>query len=108
MIVRIVKMEFEEARVADFLKVFAGSRDVIRSFAGCTHLQLLQGEADSCVFFTYSHWDSEDDLNRYRDSDYFQTVWGETKKLFRAAPQAWSLVDKTDVGASTASTGESA
>ena len=95
MIIRIVKMEFKEGRIPDFLKIFAASRNQIRSFPGCTHLQLLQGEADSCIFFTYSHWLREEDLDAYRGSELFQAVWSNTKKLFRAAPEAWSLTDQT-------------
>lgn len=97
MIIRIVQMEFEEELVPQFLKIFAASRERIRSFPGCTHLQLLQGEADSCVFFTYSHWEREDDLDSYRNSDLFRGVWRSTRKLFRAAPKAWSLTDQTQV-----------
>jgi heme-degrading monooxygenase HmoA len=97
MIIRIVQMEFEEKLVRDFLKIFAANREKIRSFPGCTHLQLLQGEADPCVFFTYSHWDVEDDLNTYRNSDLFRGVWRSTRKLFRSAPKAWSLTDQTEV-----------
>jgi membrane protease subunit HflC len=36
----------------------------------------------------------------YRESDFFRTVWGGTKKLFRSAPQAWSLKDQLDSEAS--------
>jgi heme-degrading monooxygenase HmoA len=97
MIIRIVKMEFVEELVPDFLKIFAGSRTKIRSFPGCTHLQLLQGEADPCVFFTYSHWENEDNLDAYRNSDLFRSVWRSTRKLFRIAPEAWSLTDQTEV-----------
>lgn len=94
-------MEFEEDRIPDFLKLFAASREKIRSFPGCTHLQLLQDEADPCVFFTYSHWSGEDDLNNYRDSELFRTVWRNTRKLFRSAAKAWSLADQTQVSART-------
>ena len=90
-------MEFKEKRIPDFLNIFAASRDKIRSFPGCSHLQLLQAEADSCIFFTYSYWDGEDDLNSYRNSELFQLVWGATKELFRADPKAWSLTDQTEV-----------
>jgi len=99
MIIRIVQMEFEEELVADFLNIFAASRERIRSFPGCTHLQLLQGEADPCVFFTYSHWQGEEDLDSYRNSDLFRGVWRNTRKLFRVAPKAWSLTDQTQVKA---------
>lgn len=97
MIIRIVKMEFEEKFIDEFLGIFANSRDLIRAFAGCTHLQLLQDDTNACVFFTYSHWNSTNDLNAYRDSPLFQSVWANTKKLFRAPPQAWSLTDQTAV-----------
>lgn len=88
-------MEFEENHVADFLRIFAACKDQISSFPGCMHLQLLQDEADSRTFFTYSHWAGQEDLASYRNSQLFDTVWGETKKLFRKAPQAWSLSDLT-------------
>ena len=97
MIIRIVKMEFEEELIRDFLEIFTASRKKIRSFPGCTHLQLLQDEADSRVFFTYSHWDTEDHLNTYRNSELFRTVWRNTRKLFHATPKAWSLTDQTEV-----------
>jgi heme-degrading monooxygenase HmoA len=97
MIIRIVKMEFEEERIPDFLNIFSGSRDRIRSFPGCEHLQLLQDEMDSCIFFTCSHWNRENDLETYRNSELFKTVWGDTKKLFRTAPLAWSLSDQTAI-----------
>ncbi len=97
MIIRIVKMEFEEHLIKEFLQIFAASREKIKSFPGCTHLQLLQAEADRCVFFTYSHWDGEDALDIYRNSDLFRTVWRNTRKLFRKAPKAWSLTDQTEV-----------
>ena len=88
-------MEFEEELIPQFLGIFAASREKIRSFPGCTHLQLLQGEADPRVFFTYSHWLAEGDLDSYRNSDLFRGVWRSTRKLFRAAPKAWSLTDQT-------------
>ena len=90
-------MEFEEELIPQFLEIFAASREKIRSFPGCTHLQLLQGEADPRVFFTYSHWLVEGDLDSYRNSDLFRGVWRNTRKLFRAAPKVWSLTDQTQV-----------
>jgi quinol monooxygenase YgiN len=96
MIIRIVKMEFEESKVSDFLEVFSASSETIKSFSGCSYVQLLRDEADSCVFFTYSHWESEEHLNAYRKSEFFKTVWSGTKKLFRSAPVAWSLRDQQE------------
>jgi len=90
-------MEFEKERIPDFLKIFAASRDQIRSFSGCRFLQLLQDENDSCIFFTYSQWEKQEDLNAYRNSDLFQRVWANTRKLFRKTAEAWSLTDQTEI-----------
>ena len=93
MIVRIVKMEFEEERVAEFLTIFSRIEERIRTFPGCTHLSLLQDETDNCVFFTWSHWESGDALQGYRNSDMFRQVWSDTRRLFRTRALAWSLRD---------------
>ena len=39
---------------------------------------------------TYSHWESEEALNKYRDSELFKSVWSFTKALFAEKPQAFS------------------
>lgn len=92
MIIRIVKMTFHEDKVSDFLRNFAEHKEQIRGFKGCEHLELLQQEGQSKVFFTYSWWHSEADLENYRHSPLFQKVWAYTKSLFSGRPEAWSLV----------------
>ena len=84
-------MSFEPARVADFLRVFHESKHKIRASEGCERLELLNDVQHPHVFFTYSHWISEEHLNRYRFSELFKSVWVETKPLFNEKAQAWSL-----------------
>lgn len=91
MIIRIVKMSFEPARVNDFLEVFQASKQFIRCFEGCMHLELLNDVSQPNVFFTYSYWESETDLEKYRNSGLFAGVWAKTKVLFNAKPEAWSV-----------------
>ena len=91
MIIRIVKMTFRPEKAEEFLSLFNESKHLIRAFQGCTHLSLLRDENDPDVFFTYSYWDKEEDLNAYRESALFRNVWGRTKPLFRASPEARSL-----------------
>lgn len=92
MIVRIVKMTFHEEHIADFTALFEERRQTIRSFNGCTYLELWQDSKDPRIFFTYSNWDSETDLDHYRFSGFFKDTWGKTKALFAEKPQAWSVV----------------
>ena len=94
MILRIVKMSFDPAKVPDFLALFNSQQSQIRNFPGCTHLELWEAIPESNVLFTYSHWASEAALENYRHSTLFAGVWAATKVLFNAKPEAWSVVRK--------------
>jgi len=95
MLTRIVKMSFYPEKVHDFLVIFHKNKEQIRNFYGNTFLELYQDRNNKSVFFTYSIWDSENDLENYRKSEIFNKVWTNTKALFNDKPQAWS-VDKIE------------
>lgn len=85
-------MSFKEEEIASFLEVFEKQKIFIASFDGCNHLELLKDKNQHNVFFTYSHWDDEAALERYRESDFFRNIWSGVKLKFDAKPEAWSLV----------------
>ena len=91
MITRIVKMNFRPEEVENFLLIFHQSKDKIRHMPGCQHLELWNSQSDTTIYYTYSIWDSEDDLNNYRDSELFQSVWPATKALFASKAEASTL-----------------
>lgn len=93
MFVRIVKLSFAEENIATFLANFEIAKFKIRNFKGNQLLELYQDKTNPNIFFTYSYWDNESDLENYRNSDLFKGVWAKTKPLFNAKPEAWS-VDK--------------
>lgn len=91
MIRRIVKMTFKEGNEDKFLEIFKNSGHLIRAFDGCHGVDLLRATQSPNIFFTYSHWESEDHLNTYRHSELFQTTWASTKALFADKAEAWSV-----------------
>lgn len=93
MFVRIVKMSFEPSKIEEFLANFETKKYDIRAFEGCEFLELYRDKHNTNVFFTYSFWNTEADLENYRNSNLFKSVWAKTKPLFNAKPEAWS-VDK--------------
>lgn len=93
MFVRIVKMSFDPAMIDTFKGVFNTNKEYIRNFPGCRLLELYQDKNHPNIFFTYSYWNDETDLESYRTSELFKNVWSQTKLLFNDKPQAWS-VDK--------------
>ena len=82
MLIRIVDMKFKEECRNDFLEVFNSSKAAIAAFEGCTHLELLNDKFDQNRFLTYSHWESEEHLELYRNSELFKNTWQKTKILF--------------------------
>jgi (4S)-4-hydroxy-5-phosphonooxypentane-2,3-dione isomerase len=93
MFVRIVKMVFLEDKVGDFLLNFNNVKEQIRNVPGCRFLELYRDKDNPQVFFTYSYWEREEDLENYRASALFKSVWADTKPLFAEKAEAWS-VDK--------------
>lgn len=91
MLIRIVRLTLEPARVAEFVRIFQASEDQIRAMPGCRFLELWQDADEPNVYCTHSHWDSADALNAYRRSALFGQVWPATKALFAAPPVAFSV-----------------
>ncbi len=96
MFVRIVKMGFQEKHIEAFLSNFNAKKEYIRNTKGCQLLELYRDKTNPTIFFTYSYWETEQDLENYRNSDLFKGVWAQTKILFNQKPEAWS-VDKAMV-----------
>ena len=92
MITRIVKLHIEPSKADEFIAIFENSKEKIRGFEGCCGLKLLRlKNEDKNLFFTYSHWESESNLDKYRHSELFLTTWAATKLLFDGKPEAWTV-----------------
>ena len=85
-------MSFKKDKIDEFLSNFNNkNKDKIKKFKGCNFLELYRDKTDPTVFFTYSYWESELDLENYRNSELFKNVWSITKQLFDDKPEAWSV-----------------
>jgi len=90
MIARIVNMHFKPECLEEFLDLFQKYSNQISHFPGCRMLNLIQHQEHPGSVSTYSIWESEDDLNNYRNSTLFKTVWPATKVLFQKSASATS------------------
>jgi quinol monooxygenase YgiN len=101
MIKRIVKMSFMPGRIEEFKQIYFSSQSKIAASEGCIGVDLLQDKEDPGIFFTFSLWENETQLNAYRESELFISVWNAVKILFNARPEAWTthqVQEKTDDG----------
>jgi quinol monooxygenase YgiN len=91
MITRIVKLQFEENKIADFLTFFETIKHKVNTFEGCLGMKLLQDISNPTIVMTYSHWENEQALENYRISETFGTIWTKIKPWFAGKPEAWSV-----------------
>jgi quinol monooxygenase YgiN len=96
MVTRIVRMHFRADAVESFLKTFNENKEAIRSFPGCTHMEIAKDLRALNTFVTISHWTSPEALEAYRKSSIFEAVWAKTKPLFSAKAEAFT-VEKIEI-----------
>jgi len=95
MLIRIVKLTISPDKIDEFKKLYSQHMELIRDFEGCEKLELLQETGRySNVVMTYSYWENKEDLENYRNSELFITIWKKVKPLFCAKPEAWSMEKK--------------
>lgn len=96
MITRIVKLQFQDDKIEDFLAFFDTIKHKVATFPRCHGMKLLQDIHNPTTVFTYSRWEDETALNAYRDSELFGTVWPTIKPWFSAKAEAWSVHEYFD------------
>ena len=94
MITRIVKLTIEPKKSNDFIIFFEQNKQTIKTVNGCHDVSLLQDVKFPNIFFTYSYWENEESLNKYRESDLFKIIWSFASSCFCDRPQAWTLIKK--------------
>lgn len=87
---RIVKMTFKPEHALDFESFFEEIKEQVGNQPGCLGVKLLRDEAHSGIYFTYSNWMSQEDLDAYRKTELFNVVWPKVKAWFADKPEAWS------------------
>ena len=94
MITRIVKLTIKAEEMDTFINAFNEHKNEIKNFDGCQHLELLADTSGNGIVFTYSKWNAESDLENYRNSALFNSIWTFVKPMFCDKPEAWSTISK--------------
>lgn len=98
MIARIVDLQINPSEFDKARQLIEKVAPKVRSFAGCTYLELNFDIHKKGHVQTYSRWTSEEALNTYRSSDTFLDFWKTVKPLFARPASAWSFLShKIDV-----------
>ena len=92
MIYRVVTLHIRAEEALFFEDFFRRQKPAIESFAGCRRVQLLRHTTTAATYYTLSEWDSEADLEAYRQSAFFAETWRITKSLFEEKAGAFSAL----------------
>lgn len=92
-LLRIVRLTFIPDKTREFEQIFKESQPLIAAFEGCIGVEAKKDFDSPNVYYTVSYWKSHDDLENYRHSELFKSVWAKTKILFNEKAMAFSLKD---------------
>lgn len=84
-------MKFKEEKLDEFFEYLKKNQHRIKAFEGCEMVEILQDKNNPGIVMTHSHWVDESFLEKYRVSDVFKEIWGNTKIHFADKPEAWTL-----------------
>lgn len=90
MLVRLVQIELQPDKTEAFIALFTAHKGQISKNKGCQSLELLQNMKQPNHIATLSRWASQEDLDNYRYSAFFKTLWAQVKPLFAEKAQAIS------------------
>jgi quinol monooxygenase YgiN len=91
MLTRVVKLSIQPHMVESFMKIFHENKMTILNAQGLNNLDLFADQNDGTIMFTISHWENEECIQMYRDSEYFRNLWSQLKPLFNNKAEAWTL-----------------
>ena len=91
MITRLVKLSLQPEKAESFESIFYQTQSLIESFEGCQQTNLFKVAGTPYQYFTISYWQTEQDLENYRQSTLFKNVWAQVKPLFSAKAEAFTL-----------------
>ncbi|MBI2257581.1 MAG: antibiotic biosynthesis monooxygenase [Flavobacteriia bacterium] len=91
MITRVVKINFKEDKINDFLQHFETIKWMVASQENCHGMKLYQDKNQENIVFTYSIWSDENALENYRKSIFFNDLWSTIKPWFKEKAEAWTL-----------------
>ena len=90
MITRIIKLRLKDS-TDEFIKYINSIHDEIFQFTGCHNMEVLNDKDDPKVFFIYTIWKNETELNKFRNSSFNRNFWNTLQDLCESRPEVWTV-----------------
>ena len=89
--VRLVKLRFHASYADDFVRIFKEHRPKLLKQPGCQGVTLFRDQEDPSTFITLSNWRSKEDLEKYKLSSVFASIWKQVKPTFSRHAEVQNL-----------------
>ncbi|MBT3791577.1 MAG: antibiotic biosynthesis monooxygenase [Rhodospirillales bacterium] len=87
---RVILINVPEGQEADAERVWKEDcSTLMRKQKGCTAEKLLRSLDRPGLFISYSEWDSQVDIDRYRDSEDHKSIQSESRALQGGRAVVW-------------------
>lgn len=94
MIKRIVRLTVKDTAASEAFQEIYRSRNPFKNgVKGCRDVKVMKDVNDENVYYTVSIWDHNDDLEAYRESEYFAETWPMVKAQLSKRAEAFSMTE---------------
>jgi quinol monooxygenase YgiN len=107
MILRVVKMVVDQNKIDVFNHFMSNVKMEKIKLEGCVHYDHFGDKQYQNVFYSYTIWESERYLNKYRKSELFREVSSTLRSLCLTEPTAWTVENVFPEGDKTIRSDES-
>ena len=97
MIKRVVRLTVKDAAAKEaFQEIYRSRNPYKNGVKGCQDVKVMKDVNEDNVYYTVSLWDRNEDLEAYRQSDYFAETWPMVKAQLSKRAEAFSMTE-TDI-----------
>ena len=94
MIKRVVRLTLkDDASINAFQEIYRSRNPFTKGVKGCREVKVLKDVDHDDVYYTFSIWDSNEDLEAYRQSNYFAETWPMVKAQLAKRAEAFSMTE---------------
>jgi len=94
MIKRIVRLTMKDTvSMQAFEDIYERRNPHKKSVKGCLDVKVMRDVNEENVYYTVSTWESNGDLEAYRQSPYFKETWPMVKANLAKRAEAYSMME---------------
>lgn len=91
MITRITKFQIEPTQRKAFSEFMKQFKDELISADGCRHFDVLRDKNDDLNLFMFMIWDSDEKLEKFRNSDLNKLLIKKIDSFSKGEPSSWTV-----------------